>query len=176
VIAPLFVAACNRDDTDTLRVSTSSRDRSDATFSRRDTTRRLGPGDVLITNSDSSVELGIIGDSIVTGLSSKVMDQVRDKTDTTKPNASDGIGASIEKFVKSTVASALGTQIKYAVADVRDARYSNGKIELFWKDGSQMRLFENTKQNGKPMSETFRADEAARFVAAFQSKKAALGR
>src|SRR3954469_13282892 len=112
---PVFVAACG----DTKTRVAGGRDRSNATFSARDTTRKLGPGDVLIVNADSSIELGLYGDSIVTGFGSKVMNEVRGKTDTAAVGGN-GFAASIEKMVKSSVASAMSHQIKYAVADVKD--------------------------------------------------------
>ena len=167
---PVLVAACGDDST--IRVGTSSRDKSNATFAARDTARKLGPGDILIANSDSSIELGLYGDSIVTGFGSKVMNEIRDKTDTAAVSGG-GFAANIEKMVKNTVADALGHQLKYAVADVQDVRFEDGKLLFFWKDGSRMRLFEDTNQNKKPVSQTFNPDDAQRFVAAFKARKAA---
>jgi len=163
---PVFVAACD------VQVGSRTRDKSSATFSSRDTARKLGPGDILIANTDSSIELGLYGDSIVTGFGTKVLNEIREKTDTGAVSG-DGLAASIEKMVKNTVADAMGHQIKYAVADVQDVRFEDGKLLFFWKDGSRMRLFENTKQNKKPVSETFKPDDAQRFVAAFKARKAA---
>ena len=145
IAASLVLSACERG---------SNRDRSDATFSPRDTSRALGPGDVRILNSDGSIEVAVIGDSIVTGFGPRVLAEIQRSTDTAAVGGS-GIGAGIEKFVKSTVASALNHQIKYAVVDVQDVRYEDGKLQLFWKDGSRMKLFESTKTNNRPISESF---------------------
>src|SRR5262245_61528012 len=103
---PMFVIACG----DTKTRVTGGRDRSNATFAARDTTRKLGPGDVLIVNADSSIELGLYGDSIITGFGTKVMNEIRDKTDTGAVSGS-GFAASIEKMVKNSVASAMSHQI-----------------------------------------------------------------
>src|SRR3954469_14950269 len=97
-----------------VHTSTGGRDRSDATFAKRDTNRTLGPGDVRITNSDSSIELAVIRDSIVTGFGPKVLAEIQKGTDTNEVKGN-GLGANIEKFVKSTVASALGHEMRYAV-------------------------------------------------------------
>lgn len=172
LVTPVFVSACDREDHD-VRVSTKGRDRSNATFVARDTTRRLGPGDVQIVNTDSTLQIGLYGDSIVTGFGSKAIEKIKSSTDTA--DVGSGLGASIEKFVKSTVADALNHEITYAVADVQDVRYENGKLEFYWKDGSRMKLFENTSHNRTPMSETFQPDDARRFVAAFKARKAARG-
>lgn len=167
---PIFVIGCG----DTKTRVTSGRDRSNATLATRDSARKLGPGDVLIVNADSSIELGLYGDSIVTGFGSKVMNEIRDKTDTATVSGN-GFAASIEKMVKNSVASAMNHQITYAVADVKDVRFENGKLEFFWKDGSRMKLFENANVDKKPVSETFRSEDAQRFVAAFKARKAASG-
>lgn len=156
-----------------VHTSTGSRDRSDATFASRDTNRMLGPGDVRIMNADSSIELAVIRDSIVTGFGPKVIAEIQKGTDTTNVKG-DGFAANIEKLVKSTVANALDHEMRYAVADVQRVQYVDGKIEMYWKDGSRMKLFENTKQNNKPVSETFSETDAKRFVDAFDAKKAAL--
>ena len=82
-----------------------------------------------------------------------------------------GLGASIEKMVKRTVASTLGQQFEYPLADVRDARYENGAIMLD-VNGKEPRLLANTKVGGKKLMESFRPDDAALFVAAVNAKKA----
>jgi hypothetical protein len=169
VATPIFVAACGGDSSH-ISIKSRGRDKSNATFAARDTARKLGPGDILIANTDSSIELGLYGDSIVTGFGSKVLNEIRVKTDTGTVSGN-GFAASIEKMVKSTVADAMSHQIKYAVADVQDVRFEDGKLLFFWKDGSRMRLFEDANQNKKPVSQTFNPDDAQRFVAAFKARK-----
>jgi hypothetical protein len=168
VVAAIAVACKDAE----VRSSSDRRDRSDATFAKRDTNRALGPGDVRIMNADSSIELAVIRDSIVTGFGPKVMAQIEKGTDTSQVKG-DGFAANIEKMVKSTVASALNHEMRYSVADVERVQYTGGKIEMYWKDGSRMKLFENTKQNNKPVSETFSESDAKQFIAAFDAKKAA---
>jgi hypothetical protein len=68
------------------------------------------------------------------------------------------------------VASALGQQYAYPLADVRDARYENGRIVLD-VNGREPRLLANTEVGGKKVMESFRADDAQRFVAAVNAKK-----
>ncbi len=170
IVASALMVACKDAE---VHTSTGSRDRSDATFAKRDSNRTLGPGDVRITNADSSIELAVIRDSIVTGFGPRVFAEIAKGTDTSNVKG-DGFSASIEKMVKSTVASALNHEMRYAVADVERVQYTDGKIEMYWKDGSRMKLFENTKQNNKPVSETFSEADAKQFIAAFDAKKAAL--
>lgn len=142
--------------------------RTDANVARRDSVLTLGPGDVKITNADSSVDMALVGQQIVVRLSDKTMAKVREGTDTSK--ADSGFGGSIEKMVKRSVASALGQQYTYPLTDVRDARYENGRIVLD-VNGREPRLLANTQVGGKKVMESFRPDDAQRFVAAVNAKK-----
>jgi hypothetical protein len=135
----------------------------------RDSALTLGPGDMKITNEDSSVDMAVVGQRIVVRLSEKTMSKVRQETDTAAVKDS-GFGGSIERFVKKTVQSTLGQQFEYPVADVRDARYENGAIVLD-VNGREPRLLANTKVSGKKLMESFRPDDARRFVAAVNAKK-----
>jgi hypothetical protein len=171
-LASAITVACKDKDAD-VRASSDGRDRSDPTIAKRDTNRTLAPGDVRIMNADSSIELAVIGDSIVTGLGPKVIAEVAKNTDTSEVKGN-GVAASIEKMVKSTVASAINHDLRYAVADVQRVQYVDGRIEFYWKDGSRMKLFQNAKRNDKPVSETFSEADAKQFIAAFDAKKAAL--
>jgi hypothetical protein len=137
---------------------------------RRDSALTLGPGDVKITNEDSSVDMAVVGQKIVVRLSDKTMDKVRRETDTSAVKDS-GFGGSIERFVKKTVQSTLGQQFEYPIADVRDARYENGAIVLD-VNGREPRLLANTKVGGKKLLESFRPEDAQRFVAAVNAKRA----
>ena len=140
-------------------------------MARRDSALVLGEGDVAIVNTDSSVEMAVVGQNIIVRLSDKTMNRVRQETDTSAVRDS-GIGGSIERLVKSTVQSALSQQVKYPIADVSDARYEGGEIKLA-VNGSQPRLFTNTKIGGKRLMESFRPDDAERFVAAVNARKQA---
>ena len=120
------------------------------------------------------IDMGLIGgcayDAEGTPLSDKTMDKVRKETDTSAVKDS-GFGGSIERFVKKTVQSTLGQQFEYPMSDVRDARYENGAIVLD-VNGREPRLLANTKVGGKKLLESFRPEDAQRFVAAVNAKKA----
>lgn len=138
-------------------------------LAHRDSALTLGPGDVRIVNEDSSVEMAVVGQQIIVRLSDKTMDKVRQETDTT--HADSGFGGSIERMVKRTVQSALGQQMAYPLSQVRDAKYENGAI-VFDGDGTQKpRLLANSRFNGKNLLESFRPDDAKRFVDAVNKKK-----
>ena len=143
---------------------------SQGNAARRDSALVLGPGDVKITSEDSSVDMAVVGQKIVVMLSDKTMAKVRKETDTAAVKDS-GFGGSIERFVKKTVQSTLGQQFEYPMSDVRDARYENGAIVLD-VNGREPRLLANTKVGGKKLLESFRPEDAQRFVAAVNAKKA----
>lgn len=168
----LAIAGCGRNDNSNPNPSVNPNPnpgRDPGAVSRRDSLV-LGPGDVLITNQDSSVDLALVGQKIVARLSNKTMDKVRRETDTTAVNDS-GFGGSIERFVKRTVQSTLGQQFEYPLSDVRDARYENGAIVLATKGSKEPRLLANTQVGGKKLMESFRPEDAQRFVAAVNARK-----
>jgi hypothetical protein len=173
VAASLAVAACGRRDNPDPNPNPSvnpnpNPGQDPGRVARRDSLV-LGPGDVLITNRDTSVDLALVGQRIVVRLSDKTMDKVRRETDTSAVRDS-GFGGSIERFVKKTVQSTLGQEFDYSLSEVRDARYENGTIILD-VNGKEPRLLANTKVGGQKLMESFRPEDAQRFVAAVNARK-----
>jgi hypothetical protein len=162
-LAVLLAAACGRRDSDERGGA-----QVQGNVAHRDSALTLGPGDVKIVNEDSSVEMAVVGQQIVVRLSDKTMNKVRQETDTTHSDS--GFGGSIERMVKRTVQSALGQQFTYPLSEVRDAKYEDGAIVLD-VNGKQPRLLANTKFNGRKLLESFRPDDAKRFVDAVNKKK-----
>jgi hypothetical protein len=140
-------------------------------ISDRDTALKLGRGDVQIATTDSSMELALVGQRIIVRFGERTREQIRRETDTGTVHDS-GFGGSIERLVKSTVASALDKQIEYPLSDVREASYENGEIRL---ETSRGRLLERTQVHGRPLSRSFAPQDAQRFVAAVQARKAGRG-
>lgn len=166
-LTPCILAACrHRDREDSSTVA-------DARFSARDSTRTLSPGDVQISSTDSAVELAIVGDTIVAGLGKMVLDEVRDNTDTAEVMGN-GFAASIEKAVKSSVASAMNQQLLFPVAGVSDVQSKDGKLVFYAKGGSKLHMFERSNR-GRQNRQTFSDADAQRFIAAFRARKAHAG-
>jgi hypothetical protein len=135
-------------------------------------TEALGPGDVRIYNADSSVDVVLQGDRLMTGLSPKTVAKVRAEMD--KPDAHDSagsLGANISQLVKKTVAGAIGTHVVYRVADIRDIRFDDGQLRVEWVDGRHDELFGSARVDGERTSNTFRQDEAQRLIDAFHARK-----
>lgn len=171
----LAVAAigCSRHDADDTstggRVVTAV---SGVDLERRDSTQRLGPGDIRIVNEDNAVELTLVGDRITAGLSDQVVNKVRRELDTTGRNES-GIGANIANMVKGAVANSIGSRVAFPLSDVKDVRYEDGRLVFEWK--KEHRIFDQSKVNGKRTDESFRPDDARRFVDAVRARKRQLG-
>jgi hypothetical protein len=162
-VLPLFVAACGGDS----KVKINGTNLDDAKLVRRDSARSLGPGDIRIASQDSAVELSLVGDSIVAGLGARVRDKVAHDLDTTNVSGT-GLGSSIEKMVKGTVASALDHEVMFPLSQISDVKSDAGRLTFFDKDGHQMKVFGSDKdRDGK----TFSPNDADAFVAAFKAKK-----
>jgi hypothetical protein len=155
-------AACGRSD-----------EKSDASMIKigaaRSDSMPLREGDVRIVTNDGSVDLALQGDSISSGLSQSALRKAREETDAAKVQGS-GLGASIERMVKSSVQDAIGTRIAFSVNDINGARYQNGRIEFDWT-GKPRQIFGGTKINGKPLLESFPPADAERFVRAVNARR-----
>jgi hypothetical protein len=134
----------------------------------------LADGDIRIVSTDSGIDLAMIRDSISGGLSAHALAKVRRETDTNAVTGS-GFGASIEKMVKGSVQSALGTRISVPLSSVKDVRYDGQRLVFDW-NGTPPRDFGNAKVNNKDVMASFSAEDAQRFVVAVRARKRALGR
>jgi hypothetical protein len=135
----------------------------------------LGPGDLRIYNTDSAVDIILKGDKILAGLSPKTVGKVRADLGTSAAEDTSGLGASISKIVKTSVAGAIGTHAVWNLSDVRDVRYENGALIFDWTDGGTHEIFSNTHVNKGKVANTFRPEDAQRFVEAVRARKAAAG-
>ena len=69
----------------------------------------LGPNDLRIYNVDSTVDLMLMGNSILAGLSPKMVAKVNSEMASSDSRDTSGLGASISQIVKKSVAGAIGT-------------------------------------------------------------------
>ena len=134
----------------------------------------MTPGDIRIVSADSGIDLALIGDSISGGLSAHALAKVRREMDTNAVTGS-GFGASIEKMVKGTVQTALGTRISVPVASVKDVRYDGQRIVFDW-NGKTPDHFGDAKVNNKDVMASFSAEDAQRFVVAVRARQRVVNR
>jgi hypothetical protein len=133
----------------------------------------LGPGDMRLYNKDSSIDVVLMGDRILTGLSAKTVAKVKTSMEDSLAGHSTGLGGMISGIVKSSVAGAMGTHAVFALADVKDIQYRDGRIHMTWNDGTDHDLFGDAKIkiNDEKASNTFDEADAKRFVAAVRARK-----
>jgi hypothetical protein len=134
--------------------------------------RAMAAGDVRIVAADSGVDLALLGDTISSGLSEYALAKAKKETNPTDVKGS-GFAASLEKTIKSTVQTALGTRVGFPLKDIKSASYTNGRIDFEWT-GPRSTIFDNTKVNKKPLLESFSAADAQRFVDAVNARKRAV--
>ena len=133
-------------------------------------TVQLGEGDVRITSRDGAIDLMLAGDRIIVGLSDSVMEKVRAETDTANLDADGGIGASIEKFVKSKVQTTLAKRVDYPVSDLRDASYEDGRIVFQYRGRAKFHLLEGAETNDRSVLSSFSEEDSQAFVDAVRER------
>jgi hypothetical protein len=153
VLAVLLLASCSR------------RQEDDRPFNAAPET---SASDVSIQTTTGELDLALVGDTISAGLAPRALAKARQATDTARVSST-GLGGSIERLVKSTVQQAVGTRVAFPVSAVKDVRYENGRIEFEWNE-RPTRLLDQTKVNDKPFLESFRPEDAERFVAAVRAR------
>jgi hypothetical protein len=162
--APLLLSACHD------RSSRSDVQVRNAGFANRDTARVLGPGDIRIVSLDSSIELTLAGDTVMTGLAAKALAKVKAETDTGAV-AGTGFSAKLEKMIKSSVQSALSKQLTSPVASVSDVRFDGATLQLLDASGRRMASFGGTGTDSTSHGGKFAPADAQAFIAAFRARK-----
>jgi len=138
------------------------------------TDQALGPGDLRIYNSDSSVDVVLNGTRLLAGLSPQTAAKVRQDLARDANKDTSGLGGLISQTVKQTVANAISTHIVYPVSDIAEMRYEDGQLIIVRKSGDETRLFGDAKVNGREQGKTFREEDAQRLIAAVRARKAEL--
>jgi hypothetical protein len=162
--APALLLGCRSSDRSDVQVR-------NAGFVNRDSTRVLGAGDIRIVSIDSTMELTLAGDTIMTGLAAKALAKVKEETDTGAVSGS-GFSAKLEKMIKSSVQSALTKQLTFPVAAVGDVRFDGGQLELLSTSGKRMASFGGSTKDSTSRSGKFSPADARAFIAAFRARKA----
>ena len=131
----------------------------------------LGPGDMRLYNADSSVDVVLMGDRILAGLSAKTIAKIKGGLDQSRSGDTSGIGGMISQIVKSSVAGAIGTHAVFPLADIKDIQLDGGHIRVEWTDGGKRDLFSGTKVNDRKVSDSFNEADAKAFVNAVRARK-----
>jgi hypothetical protein len=152
----LLIGACGDDD-------------SNASFSSAEPIV-LGEGDIRISNRQGAIDLMLLGDQIVVGFSDSLLAEIEAKTDTSQLESSGGVGASIERFVKSKVQGTLSKRLEYPVADLRDVSYDGRRIRFDYEPDASFSMLENMEVEDTPLLASFSEEDSRRFVQAVKAR------
>jgi hypothetical protein len=134
----------------------------------------IEPGDIIIFNQDSSINLVLRGAEVLAGLSPQMREKITQEIAQSTTDDTTGFGAAIANVVKTTVASAIGTHAVYPVRTIRDIEYRDGRIFIVRTSGAKVELLGNIKSDGVEVSRTFSREDALRFAEAVRARKRAL--
>jgi hypothetical protein len=130
----------------------------------------LGPNDMLITNTDSAVDLALIGDHVIMKFSPRVAAKVRAGLDTAKVDTSSAFGSMIARTVKKSVGALLDKRIDYPLSDIESVKYQDGRIEFAYRKKHSL-SFESVKvDRDRPVLASFPDSDARRFVATLEKR------
>lgn len=160
--APLILlAAC--------RPSADSRKPADGAASRAvQNVGHMSGDSVVIRTTDGTINLGLVNDTVFMGLTDSVLAVARADMARDTEEAKSVFAGTIERFVKKKVSSALGTRLKYPLAELDSATYSGGAIKFAYRERRSM-AFEDVSQNGHKALQSFSPADAQRFVAILNS-------
>lgn len=137
----------------------------------------LAPGDLRIYSRDSALDVVLVGDRILTGLSPKTIEKVRTKMDADRTRDSSGLGGMIANQVRSAVASNIGVHVVYRLSEVRDVRFEDGHLYIQRTDGTETEILGNAKistDGDRHEGVVVTEEDARRFIDAVHARKAEL--
>ena len=123
-------------------------------------------------------------DSVLVGFSDSLRRSVKHDVDTSfKKDASDEESSALGRVVKSAVQATVQTTLNevfdkergFPVADLKDARYEDGKIVFQYrtKEATPTIRPDKISNDGKPFLSQFHPADAARFVGAVRARMGA---
>jgi hypothetical protein len=136
----------------------------------------LAAGDLKIYSTDSSTAVTLSGDRLLAGLSEKTIARVRGEMARDIGAETTGLGGSIAGMVRRTVATAMGSQMVYPLAEIRDLRLDGDQLVIDEAGGGTTTLFRNVRVDGSRDGGRFRAEDAQRLIEAVRARKAELGK
>jgi hypothetical protein len=121
-----------------------------------------------IVSRGGAIILSVAHDSVSMGFSPATLDKIRRETDTTGTGT--GLGAMIERTVKSGVQSMLSKRVMVPVDDIESVRYDDGAIRFTYRTGRTGIKLEDIKIDKQPALESFSEADARAFVTAVEAR------
>lgn len=153
----ILTTGCQRSDT--LASGNTAANRTPA---------RMSGDSLVIRTTDGAMNLGLVHDTVFMGLTDSVLTLVRNDMARDTEETRSALAGRVERFVKSRVSTALHTRLKYPLAEIDSATYSNGGIKFAYRDRRTM-AFEDVKQDGRRALNSFSPEDAQKFVATVNS-------
>ena len=164
----VIVAACSGRERG-ASADSAAKQVEDASAASGGQTASTPAGDSIgIISRSGEVLLSVAHDSVSMGFSPATLEKIRRETDTTSTGK--GLGGMIERTVKSSVQSMLSTRVMVPVDNIESVRYEDGAIRFSYRSQPRGMTFENIKIDKQPALESFREDDARRFVSAVESR------
>lgn len=167
VIAPL---ACGRSESasaaaDTaIAVATNTESSSDSAPTTAPPATIGADGSIAIHSSGNEMVLGLARDTVYMGLSDSLLAKTRAGMSRESSDWSGG-GSGLANLIKSRVGDALGSRVRYPIADIQGVRYVNGAIEFDYRHKHAI-SFESVSTDHEKALASFTPDDSRRFVAA----------
>ena len=124
---------------------------------------RMSGDSIVIRTKDGAMKLGLVNDTVFMGLTDSVLAVVSKDMATDTEETRSVVAGAIERFVKKRVSTALQTRLKYPLADIDSAHYSDGAIKFAYHDRRKM-AFEDVKQDKRAALDSFSPEDAQNFV------------
>ncbi|MEO7102831.1 MAG: hypothetical protein ABI311_05640 [Gemmatimonadaceae bacterium] len=147
----IWTAACQKSD------------RSTGSGSVSNGPARMSGDSIVIRTNDGAIQLGLVNDTVFMGLTDSVLAIARTDMAKDTEETKSVVAGAIERFVKKSVSSALHTRLKYALAEIDSAHYSDGGIKFAYRERRKM-AFEDVKQNNRVALNSFSPEDAQNFV------------
>lgn len=131
----------------------------------------LGPDIHSVLSEDRLVKMGLTRDWVYFELSDSVRAEARAELDADAEAG--GLKGFFGGIMRSLVGKALGFRARYAVAEIRDIRWEDGRMRIEFEDPDRS-LDENLQvgEEGEPVTEQFAEDDVKAFAEVFRGVKA----
>ena len=131
----------------------------------------LGPDVHSVLSEDRVVKLGLTRDWVYFELSDSVRAEAQAELDA-DANA-EGVKGFFGGIMRSVVGKALGFRARYAVSEIRDIRWEDGRMQIEFEDPGR-RIDENLQigEEGEPVTEQFAEEDVRAFAEVFRGVKA----
>lgn len=129
----------------------------------------LGPDRYAVLSEDGEVKMGLTDQYLYFALSERTREQARQEM--REAAEKEGVSGLIGGVVQKTVGRAIDFRARYAVSEIRDVRWENGRMRILFEDPDRS-LGEEFKVSDRPVGEAFPQAAVEAFAEEFRRVKA----